>query len=154
MQNEIEFTTPELADTSCVTVGILCDILKPTSAIVIARYRQDYYAGKPAITLNQFGTGRVIYVGVVGDRELYDVLAKWLLDTAGIQKTFTTPPGVEISQRIQGDKQIHFVLNHTDLLQMIHLENHFINLLSKKHLHGAVQLEPHDVLILDASNPE
>jgi beta-galactosidase len=154
MQNEIEFTTPELADTSCVPVGILCDILKPTSATVIARYRQDYYAGEPAITLNQFGAGRAIYVGAVGDGQLYNVLAKWLLEAAGVQNTFTAPSGVEVTQRVQGNKKLHFLLNHNASPQTVHLENHFTNLLSKDQLHGDVQLDPFGVLILDSSDVE
>jgi beta-galactosidase len=149
MQNEIEFTLPELVETTCVNVGILCDILKPTSATVLACYRQDYYAGKPAITVNQFGAGRVVYIGALGDGQLYDVLANWLLETTGIQNTLTTPPGVELSQRTQGDKTLHFVLNHTDTPQTIHLENHFTNLLSKQPIEGDVQLQPFDVLILE-----
>ena len=148
MQNEIEFTLPELAETACVNVGILCDILKPTSATVLARYRQDYYAGKPAITVNQFGAGRAVYIGALGDGQLYDVLANWLLDTTGIHTTFTTPPGVEISQRTQGDKTLHFVLNHKDIPQTINLEHHFTNLLSRQPFEGDVQLQPFDVLIL------
>ena len=154
MQNEIEFTTPELADTSCVNVGILCDILKPTSATVIARYRQDYYAGKPAITLNQVGTGRAIYIGAVGDGQLYDVLAKWLLDTTGIQDTFNMPSGVEVTQRTRASKKLHFVLNHNNDPQTVYLENHFTNLLSGNSLHGDVQLDPFDVLILESSDLE
>ena len=148
MQNEIEFTLPELAENSCVNVGILCDILKPTSATVVARYRQDYYAGRPAITLNHFGGGRAIYIGAVGDERLYEVLAQWLLNTTGIQNTFTSPPGVEVSQRVQGSKTLHFVLNHKDSPQTIHLENHFTNLFSQQSLHGEVQLDPFGVLIL------
>lgn len=149
MRNEIEFTLPELAETACLNVGILCDILKPTSATVVARYRQDYYAGQPAITVNQFGAGRAVYIGAVGDGQLYDVLAKWLLEITSIQNTFTTPPGVELSQRMQGDKMLHFVLNHQDTPQTIHLENNFTNLLSKQSLQGDMQLEPFDVLILE-----
>jgi beta-galactosidase len=149
MQNDIEFTIPELADTSCVTVRILCDILKPISATVVARYRQDYYAGKPAITLNQYGAGRVMYLGAVGDGQLYDVLAKWLLVTTGLQNAFTPPPGVEISDRMQGDKKLHFVLNHNDVPKTIHLKNTYNSLLDRKQLQGDVQLDPFDVLILE-----
>jgi beta-galactosidase len=149
MQNEIEFTLPELAEMSCVNVGILCDILKPTSATVVARYRQDYYAGEPAITLNHFGAGRAVYIGAVGDGELYDVLATWLLEITSIQTMFTTPPGVEVSQRMRGERTMHFVLNHQDTPQTIHLENHFTNLLTHEPLQGDVQLEPFGVLIFE-----
>jgi beta-galactosidase len=154
MQNSLEFTIPELAEVSCVTVGVLCDILKPTSATVIARYRQDYYAGKPAITLNQFGAGRAMYIGAIGDGQLYEVLAKWLLNARGIQNGFTTPPGVEVTQRTQGDKKLHFMLNHKDVSQTIHLESPYINLLNRKQVKGDVQLEPFDVLILVSLSPE
>jgi beta-galactosidase len=154
MQNEIEFNLPGLADTACVPVGVLCDVLKPTSATVIARYQQDYCADKPAVTLNVFGAGRAIYIGAVGDGQLYDMLAKWLLDTTGLQNTFAVPPGVELSYRMQGDKKLHFVLNHTDRPQTIHLENHFTNLLSRKQLHGDVHIDAFDVLILDSSTHE
>ena len=92
MQNGIEFVLSELADTACVSVGVLCDILKPTSATVVARYTQDYYVGKPAITLNQFGSGRAVYVGAVGDTQLYDVLAKWLLGSTRVQEKSKSPP--------------------------------------------------------------
>jgi beta-galactosidase len=148
MQNSLEFVISELADAPCVTVGVLCDILKPTSATVVARYREDYYAGKPAITLNQFGAGRAIYIGAVGDGQLYATLAKWLLDTTDMRNSFTTSPGVEVTQRTQGDKKLYFVLNHNDSPQTIQLERPHHNLLSKKQLQGDVRLEPFDVLIL------
>jgi beta-galactosidase len=154
MQNSLEFTIPELTDAAYTTVGVLCDILKPTSATVVARYTQDYYAGKPAITLNRFGAGRAMYIGTVGDAPLYNLLAKWLLDTTGLQDSFATPHGVEATQRMQGDKYLRFILNHNDTPQTIHLESPCINLLNRKQLHGDVQVDPFDVLILASSGPE
>jgi beta-galactosidase len=152
MQNGIEFTVTELADSGCVSVGVLCDILKLTTATMVARYAQDYYAGKPAITLNQFGTGHAIYIGAVGDEQLYKLLAKWLLNTTGLENRFAPPPGVEISQRMQGDKSLHFILNHNDNPQTIHFESPHINLLNGRQLTGDVQLDPFDVLLLTSSN--
>ncbi|HEX9388372.1 MAG TPA: beta-galactosidase [Anaerolineales bacterium] len=153
MQNGIEFTIPELADSACVPVGVLCDILKLTGATVIARYTQEYYAGKPAITLNQFGAGHAIYIGAVGDDLLYDLLAKWLLNTTGLRNTFATPPGVEVTQRVQGDISLRFILNHNNTPQTIHLESSQVNLLNGKQVTGDVQLDPFDVLILTSSRP-
>jgi beta-galactosidase len=153
MQNSLEFMIPELKD-ACATVGVLCDILKPTSATVVARYTQDYYAGKPAITLNQFGAGRTIYIGAVGDAQLYDLLARWLLNTTGLQDTFATPTGVEVTQRVQGSKSLHFILNHNGSPQTIHLAHPYINLLNGIQLKGDVQMAPFDVLILALASPE
>jgi len=114
----------------------------------LARYTQEYYAGKPAITLNQFGAGRAIYIGAVGDAQLYDPLARWLLVTTGLQDAFPTPSGVEVSQRRNGETSLYFVLNHNNSPQTIHLDRPYIHLLSKKQVQGEVQLAPFDVLIL------
>jgi beta-galactosidase len=150
MQNCVEFTIPELRNARA-TVGVLCDILKPTTATVIARYTEDYYAGKPAITMNKFGAGRAIYVGAVGETQLYDLVAKWLLDLTSLQDTVTTPVGVEITQRVHGNKSLHFILNHNNTPQTIRLESPYMNLLNKTQLKGDVQLDPFDVLILASS---
>src|SRR6266496_3442658 len=153
MQNSLEFMIPELSG-ACATVGVLFDILKPTSATVVARYTQDYYAGNAAITLNQFGRGRAVYVGAVGDAELYDLLAKWLLNASGLHDTFVTPAGVEVAQRIQGNKDLYFILNHNSSSEIIHLKSSYIDLLSRKQLQGDIHLAPFDVLILTSSNLE
>jgi len=154
MENGMEFVIPELSDHDCVPVGVLCDILKPTSANVVARYTQDYYAGKPAMTLNQYGRGRVVYVGAVGDGQLYDVLAKWLLRLTGIQQTFATPSGVEVGQRVDGNKSLHFILNHNTRSEIIHIENPSRNLLNQMELKGDVEVAPHEVLILSSDTSE
>ena len=154
MQNSLEFTIPELTDVARPTVGVLCDILKPTRATVIARYTQDYYEGKPAITLNQFGAGRAIYIGAVGDAQLYDLLAKWLLDTTDLQDAFPTPHGVEVTERRHKDKYLRFILNHNDSPQIIHLQGPYMNLLNRMQLEGDVEVAPFDILILASSDPE
>jgi len=151
MHNSLEFTIPELANADCPTVGVLCDILKPTGATVMARYTEDYYAGKPAVTLNQFGAGRAIYIGAVGDEHLYDPLARWLLNTTGLQDTFSAPSGVEVTRRMQGDQSLHFILNHNDKAQTIHFEKPYINLLNRMPCEGDVQMDPFAVLILARS---
>lgn len=40
-----------------------CELLELKSAKALAHYTSDYYCGQPAITENQFGKGKVYYVG-------------------------------------------------------------------------------------------
>jgi beta-galactosidase len=152
IQNSLQFTIPELAEAPCVNVGILCDILKPVTATVVAQYMEDYYAGRPAITLNRFGAGHTVYVGAVGDVQLYGLLAKWLLHRIGLQNSFTVPSGVEVTQRTNGHTSLQFILNHNDSTQTIHFERPYSNLLDGTQLAGDVQVAPFDVLIFESSN--
>src|SRR5258708_7911731 len=52
VEQALEFSLAELSVTNPPSASILCDILAPQGSEVIARYTRDYYAGKPAITLN------------------------------------------------------------------------------------------------------
>jgi beta-galactosidase len=150
MGNKIEFTIPELAGS--LPVGVLCEVLKPTTASVLGRYTLDYYAGKPAITLNQFGKGMAIYIGAVGDMALYEALYSWLMEKAGVDKGFLAQSGVEVTERWQGDKRLLFLLNHSEREQIVKLEYPSLNLFDGGSLlAGEVKLSPKDVMILLAS---
>ncbi len=148
LDGELEFTLPNLDSKPRVSAQVWCDVLKPNGATVVARYSRDFYAGKPALTLNQYGQGQVVYVGSMGD-ELFSHTADWLLDLAGIQPLLTTPEGVEVSERWQGDQQLLFVLNHTEQEQEVTLDKPYKDLLNNSApVAGKITLAPLDVLIL------
>jgi beta-galactosidase len=151
MQNILEFVLPELAGKATPPVGVLCDILKPTNATVVARYTRDFYTGKPAITINSYGKGQAVYVGAVGDGQLYETLAGWLLERSGLQPVLAIPDGIEVTERWQGERRLLFMLNHMEQQQKIELDLSYTNLLDGKTLIGEVQIEPQGVLILTAT---
>jgi beta-galactosidase len=149
MQNILEFVLPELACKATPTVGVLCEILKPTSATVLACYTRDFYAGKPAITINSYGKGQAVYVGAVGDGQLYETLAGWLLDRRGLQPVLAVPDGIEVTERWQDARRLLFVLNHTDQDHEVILDKNYINLLNgPATLEKKVIIKPRDVLVL------
>ena len=152
MSNALEFTLPELTSSAPLSVNIWCDVLRSNGATVVARYTRDYYAGKPAITLNELGQpdgGRVVYVGTVGNVDLYRALAGWLLDLAGVQPLLTAPEGVEVTERWEGDQRLLFVLNHTDQEQQITLDGRYTNLLNgSEGLEGTTAIASRDVAVL------
>jgi beta-galactosidase len=129
---------------------VWCDVLRPSSATVVAHYTQDYNAGQPAITLNRSGQGQVVTIGTFGDADLYRALAPWLLDLAGVQPTLTTQAEVEVTERWQGQQRLLFVLNHTDQMQEVILDGRYVNLLDgSASLAGTVTLAPRDALVLE-----
>jgi beta-galactosidase len=148
-RNELEFTLPELASAATASASVWCDVLEPKDATVVGRYTQDYYAGRPAITLNEIGQGRVVYVGTVGDAPLYEALVGWLLDLVGVDPLLPVPEGVQVAERWQGDRRVLFVLNHTDQGHEVTLDERYVNLLDgSASLEGTIALAPKDVLLL------
>lgn len=149
MCNNLEFALPELATAHPPAVGIWCDILRPTTAAVVARYTKDYYAGRPAITINRYGQGYVVYVGALGDDLLYETLASWLLRLAGVQRLLAAPAGVEVGERWQGDRRLLFVLNHTEREVEVTLDCCYSDLLhGPRAVVGTVPIAPRDLLVL------
>ena len=51
--------------------GLLCDIMHTEGAEVLACYREDFYAGTPVITRNQYGDGLAYYVGTRSGEDFY-----------------------------------------------------------------------------------
>jgi beta-galactosidase len=148
VRNQLEFASPELRSPHPVHASVWCDVLRPDGATVIARYAQDYTAGKPAITLNQFGQGQVVYVGTVGDADLYETLADWLLGLAGVEAILSAPEGIEVTERWQGASRLLFVLNHTGQAQEVNLNGHYVDILSGSASEGTVTIAPREVLVL------
>ena len=144
--HQIHFELAELAAT--FSTFALADVLAPKGAQVIARHTQDFYAGKPVATLNHYGKGKVIYLGVLGDGAYYDAIVRWLSDLTGLQPELETPAGVEVAERWQGEQRILCVLNHTAQSQTLTLNAAYKNVLTDQTLRGEVQLEAYGVLIL------
>jgi beta-galactosidase len=156
--DEYDANTPELSQAIIFDVDELagqtlpvqtwCDILVSQGAEVIARYDRDYYAGKPAVTRNQFGQGQAIYLGAFGIEVFYDVFFGWLLRQKEIQSVIEAPTSVEVTERWQGKKRLLFVLNHLNEAQEVTLDAPCIDLLSGRNYAGHISIAPREVLIL------
>ncbi len=102
--------------------GVWFDILTPAGARVLATYGQNYYAGKPAATLNRFGRGAVIYVGTEPETDaFYDRLALLAAKQAGIGLGARLPAGVEEASRKKAGEKLLFLLNYTGRPQRVRI---------------------------------
>jgi beta-galactosidase len=151
-RNQLEFALPRLAPGAPIYASTWCDVLEPDGATVIARYTQDHYAGRAAITLNQFGSGRVVYVGTFGDARLYDALADWLLEMADVPPLLAAPEDVEVSERRHKDRRLLFLLNHASEAKKVTLDSSYVDLLAEKTCKGTVSIGPKDVAVLLQEN--
>lgn len=144
--NKVQFGLPELEEE--FTTAVWADVLEPKEAQVIGWYTEDYYANKPAATINAFGDGKVIYLGAIGSASYYDSIARLVAGLAGIEPLLETPIGVEVTERWQGSQRRLFVLNHTNQTQEITLQGNHLDLITGMHLTDRVTIASKEVMIL------
>ena len=94
----------------------LCDLIHAETAKVLATYKEDFYAGRPALTVNEFGKGKCYYIAFrSGDDFLWDFYGR-LIEDLDIQKVLDTelPEGVTAQKRSDGENDYVFVMNFAD----------------------------------------
>jgi beta-galactosidase len=127
-----------------------CDLIEVREETqVIATFAKDFYAGKPAITLHQFGLGRAAYVGTVSNPAFYYDLVAWARSLAGISPLLKVPESVEVSLRQGNGRRIFFLLNQNPSPVRVNFLKPMHDFLSGKTLSGNCDLPPNGVLVLD-----
>ena len=91
-----------------------CDILETEAAENLARYDSDFYAGSPAVTVNRYGSGKAYYIGTVGERKLYEHIAREILDANHLKYYAELPDNVEITTRTGDGVTVQLVFNNSD----------------------------------------
>ena len=126
-----------------------CDVIEPKGCQVLATYAKDFYAGKPAMTLNPFGLGKAIYIGTQSHQFFYDDLVMWLRQNSGLTPLLKVPDGVEVSLRAKSGSNIYFLLNHQNQPVRIQFYRPMHDFLTGNNIVGNYELPPHGVLVID-----
>jgi len=127
--------------------------IAPAGCQVLATYTQDFYAGHPAVTLNQFGLGKAIYIGTVSDQPFYYDLIDWLRPMCALHQMLKVPDTVEVSMREKAGTRIFFLLNHNSSSVRITFYKPMRDFLTERTINGNYDLPPHGILVLDDSHP-
>ncbi|MBI3850070.1 MAG: beta-galactosidase [Verrucomicrobia bacterium] len=126
-----------------------CDIIEPKGCQVLAMYAKDFYAGRPAITMNNFGLGKAVYIGTMSHQHFYYDLVVWLRQTCNLFPLLKVPDTVEVSMRQKADTKIYFLLNHQNSPVRIQFYKPMHDFLTGSTFTGNYDLPPHGVLVLD-----
>ncbi|GAF07672.1 beta-galactosidase [Paenibacillus pini JCM 16418] len=133
--------------------GILCDIIHAEHAEVLAEYGDDFYRGTPVLTRNHYGQGKAYYVASSPEQAFLQGLLEQLCTEQGIQPLLHTPSGVEVSERVKGDKSYLFILNHNEDERSFDIgATPNRELLTGRFISNEVHLAGRDVLILERSS--
>ena len=90
-----------------------CDLVQLYGAEVMAVYEQDFYAGLPVLTKNEYGSGMAYYMAARSDVDfLRDFYARVLCDTeiSRIVKSEYVKD-VMVKERCDKEKQYVFLMN-------------------------------------------
>lgn len=146
-QNEVGITGITL-NKGVYKIEKWCDIIEPQKAKTVATYSNDFYKGNPAITLNKFGKGHVLYIGTIGKDGLEPDLIRWAAEKSGIKFDLEAKEGLEIRSRKSKDSTYYFVLNHHPLARNITVPEKMKDIISGKIICGKETIPPYGVLIL------
>lgn len=131
--------------------GLLCDLIHLETACEIASYGQDFYAGMPVVTENEFGSGKAYYIASDPEQGFIDSFFKQICIDNGIASALDAGRGVEITERFKGDLKYTFILNHNPYAVSVNLwDEKYHDLITGSDMEGAVTLEAKGVAILES----
>lgn len=129
--------------------NMLCDILHTEGAEALAFYGSDFYAGTPAVTVNNFGKGKVFYLGTQPSKDGLSSLLEKISAQSGVKAVIDEKSCLEITCRENGDNKYYFIINFTAKEQI--LPKSFIgkkNLLNGEALTGDTRLKQYDAVLV------
>lgn len=134
--------------------GVLCDIMHLQGAKEVSHYEREFYAGTPVLTVNEFGKGKVYYVGAHSNDEFYAEYLKDICDELKIESTLEAPKGVEVTLRYNNEYKYMFILNHSEEEKEVVIKEKGINLLKDEQVNvgDKLILKKKDVAIIKSAN--
>ncbi|WP_138495010.1 beta-galactosidase [Paenibacillus pinistramenti] len=132
----------------------LCDLIHLEGAEALASYRSDFYAGRPALTVNKLGKGRAYYIASRNKEPFYQDFYGKIIDQAGIRRALNTdlPEGVNAALRSDGEHDYVFLMNFKNETQQVTLDGQaYTDLLAGSAVGDVQQLEPFGMKVLKRS---
>lgn len=149
--NCVKLEQNELGLEGTYTAYELCDLIHLEDAKALAYYQDDFYAGRPALTVNQLGQGKAYYVASRNKQPFNNDFFATLIEDIGIKKAIASklPEGVSAQTRTDGTQEYIFFLNFAEEKQTIDVANEeLVALADETSVTKKVELEPFGLSIL------
>ena len=131
----------------------LCDLIHCETAQVLGTYQSDFYAGRPALTVNEFGKGKAYYIAFRNNLDFEKDFYAALIEKLKVLKALNAdlPNGVTAQLRTDGERDFVFVMNFSDDEQVINLkeESTFKDMLTEETVSGELHLQGVGVKVLE-----
>ncbi len=129
----------------------LCDLIHSEGAEVLATYENDFYAGRPALTVNRLGKGLAYYMASRNEDTFNDRFMGKLIEATRAYRALETmlPYGVTAQVRSDGKSEYVFLLNFSETEQEVQLDNRaYQDLFTEESVSGDIVMPSYAVRIL------
>lgn len=122
----------------------LCDLIHLEGATAVARYRDDFYADRAAVTVNFVGEGKAWYVASRNDaafqRDFFMNIAEELNLARALDTQF--PYGVTAHRRTDGESEFIVVENYSNDSKSLVLPAVYRDMVDQQPVQGSLTLAP------------
>ncbi|AEY65039.1 beta-galactosidase [Clostridium sp. BNL1100] len=127
-----------------------CELIHAESAQVLAVYGDDFYQGRPALTVNRFGKGDAYYMAARTGEDFLDNFYNTLMEKLSLTRTMEAklPRGVTAQHRTDGQNRYIFIMNFNAKKEEISLTGIYTDMLTGEERQGVIELDPFDVKVL------
>jgi beta-galactosidase len=142
----------QLGLTGSFEAGELCSLVHAEGAAVLATYGNDFYAGRPALTVNAYGDGWAYYVASRNERIFLDAFYGRLIHTLGLKRVLEAdlPSGITAQMRTDGEHEFVFLQNFNPDSQTIDLGTGvFTDVLTGTRVTGVLDLGGYGCYVLE-----
>jgi beta-galactosidase len=129
----------------------LCEVIHTEGAETLAVYRDDFYAGTPALTVHSFGRGKAYYLATRAKEPFYGVFYAALVRDLKLRRAIDAelPAGVTAQVRTDGVHDYVFVMNFSAGEQRVALDGReYLDMETGRPVKGAVDLPLNGVAVL------
>lgn len=133
----------------------LCDLIHLDGAEALAVYQDDFYAGRPALTVNHLGAGKAYYVASRNREPFFSDVLGALTTEAGLPRAINgaLPDGVTAQVRTDGAHDVVFLLNFNPDERSVPLDGAaYTDLLREAAVQDAVSVPGYGVRVLRRSS--
>ncbi|GKX65058.1 beta-galactosidase [Inconstantimicrobium mannanitabidum] len=125
-----------------------CDLIEPTTAKVIATYNDDFFKGTAAVTVNNYKSGKVYYLGTVFSRDYYYDLMSQILKDNNIKYYTELEDDIELSVRENDNGKYLFIFNNSNKLKTFKAKSKYRSIINDTVYGQTFELKPYGTDVL------
>lgn len=89
------------------------DMVRPTTANILNRYEDSFYANYACVTENQYGKGKAYYIGGGVEADVVEAISRKIANEVNLTM-YESDKGIEVVERVAHNKRYLMVVNHLE----------------------------------------